>query len=888
MSRHRPSHQGTGTTVRLVALVLLPVTVMCGLAGSDVLARRATATRAVAVEHRVTALSRLVTFRDALDTQESLQAMTVRLANLGVTPEVASGYIGVDLVEWLASARRSANRALLRFGVGSPVEQAELRAFYAGHDSGALSPVQALARLTTYVSVTNLAVKQTLKGLDLAGREAKIVAPIEALAAVTDLADVATAQGIDLSALWFPDAGQTPAAAAAVFALLGRNTANYDSKVTRVRSLGVPQVTAGLDRMEADASVRAFTAAAHAALLRVPSEGPLVDLTTVASVFRGYLLRDERLRSLSAAAIAAVLADSSRLASDSRRDFLLWLLGAALLAFTSIGVAMLLARSIARPLKALAEYAHAVNEGEIDLDPPSGRHRGPRETRVACAALGDVVRSLRLLDAKANALAHCAFTDPVLQIRLPGRLGESLQSSVTVLSESIMQRDELQSDLTHQATHDSLTGLHNRSAAVVAIQSAMDRATRTAATTAVLFVDLDDFKLVNDRQGHEGGDEVLRQVAGRMASVLRGGDVVARFGGDEFVVVAQEMVDVGHVTDLARRVLEAINLPMDIAGQQVQLGASIGIALSLDGPEDPMQLIARADAAMYRAKQHPGSAIEIFDAHLQDQLVHRTDIECALSAALREPGGGGLRLNYQPIFEAATQALVGVEALVRWERPGHGVLAPDDFIPVAEATSLILDLDRWVIDQAVDQLVVWADLPALAGVPLSVNVSGRHLLSGKLPGHLAAALARTRVDPTRLIVEITETVVLEDLVLAASELQSVRALGVKVAIDDFGTGFTSLAHLQQLPMDIIKIDRSFIRQLDAQRGWALVEMVTVFGHSMDITIIAEGVETAAELSALQAMGADQLQGYLLSRPLEVDALETWARHAVQTAGSARV
>jgi EAL domain-containing protein (putative c-di-GMP-specific phosphodiesterase class I) len=254
----------------------------------------------------------------------------------------------------------------------------------------------------------------------------------------------------------------------------------------------------------------------------------------------------------------------------------------------------------------------------------------------------------------------------------------------------------------------------------------------------------------------------------------------------------------------------------------------------------------------------------------------------ALAAALAQPGGGGLRLCYQPIVDATSEALVAIEALVRWDRPGHGLLAPDSFIPIAEASALIIGLDCWVLDEAARQLVEWSGDSVLANIPLSVNISGRHLLSRRLPGHISSVLARTGIDPRRLTVEITETVVLEDLVVAADELEAVRALGVKVAIDDFGTGHTSLAHLQQLPIDTIKIDRSFISQLDAKRGRALVRMVTGFGRSMDITVVAEGVETSAELSVLQAMGADQVQGYLLSRPLEPEALVVWATQAALT------
>jgi diguanylate cyclase (GGDEF)-like protein len=879
----RASHPGVGITVRLVTLVLLPVTLLCAFAGTMVLSREATATQADAVEGELRHLTGLVDLRDALRTQQSLQAMTVRLAQLGVTPAVASQFLGIDLAGEAAKARIRATTAVTALGGGSPIHDVDLRALSRDIDFGVVSPADALVRLTADVDVASASVRDTLSGLDLAGREARIVSPIEALEVVTLFEGVATAQGLDLSALWFPAPGATPKSAAAVFASLARNTAVYDATVTYVRRLAVASVVDSLDVVAADPGVERFTAAVAAELLSAPSVKPLAksEAPKVAAVFRGFLLKSALLRDVVAAAAREVRDVARKLATDGRSGLLLWGLGTAILASASIGVALLLARSVSRPLKQLAAYAHAVNEGDLHGAPAVRSNHGPRETRLAFRAFGDLVASLRLLDAKANALAHCDFADPVLKATLPGRLGQSLQSSVMVLSDSIIKRDELQAHLSHQANHDSLTGLYNRPAAVAGIQEAIDRANRTGAATAVLFVDLDDFKQVNDRHGHEVGDTVLQQVAARMHATLRSGDFVARFGGDEFVVVAQ-CTDVVAVTELGRRLVEVIDAEMQIGSERIVIGASVGIALSLDGPEDPIELIARADAAMYRAKQHHGSAIELFDAELQAELMHRVDIEAALGAALALPDGGGLSLSYQPILDAATEALFGVEALVRWDRPGHGMLPPDAFIPIAESTDLIVELDCWVLDEVARQLLLWDENPVLAGIPVSVNISGRHLLSRRLPAHISSVLARTGIAPERMTVEITETVVLDDLLAAADELEAVRALGVKVAIDDFGTGYTSLAQLQQLPIDTIKIDRSFVSQLDAKRGRALVRMVTVFGRSMDITVVAEGVETAAELSALQGMGADHVQGFLLSRPLRPDALATWATHVART------
>src|SRR6185295_18614270 len=304
--------------------------------------------------------------------------------------------------------------------------------------------------------------------------------------------------------------------------------------------------------------------------------------------------------------------------------------------------------------------------------------------------------------------------------------------------------------------------------------------------------------------------------------------------------------------------------------------------------EDPLRLLARADAAMYRATRHDGSAIEIFDADLQQEMIEREDIESALSVALSDPAGGGLELQYQPVLDASSGVLVSVEALVRWNRPHHGMQQPDSFIPIAEATALIIDLDCWVLNEATRQLVAWSALDELSDIPVAVNISGRHLLSRQLPGHLREALDRSGISARRLTIEITETVLLSDLVSAAAQLDEVRALGVKVAIDDFGTGYTSLAHLQQLPIDTLKIDRSFTSQLGSQRGNSLVRMVTDLGHAIDMNIVAEGVETHDELAALQAIGADCVQGHLVSAALKPAALSRWVRErttSVSRAGS---
>jgi diguanylate cyclase (GGDEF)-like protein len=872
----RPS--GIGVTTRLIALVMLPVTAACVLAGAAVLSHGSAAGRAVQVDHGAVALRALVDLRSSLYEQQTVSSFDVRLEQAGVSREVGAQFLGVDLGAKVAPARARAKLAVAALGPDTPVSDRVLRALFADIDGGRATPTQAVERATAMLHATDGPISAGFHRLGAQVDSPRLAAALESLQVASGLEGVTTPQVVALSMVWFPLPGDTEQHTSAALARLAADSARYAAAIASLHDLGDKRVRVGLLGISANVQAHAFERAVTSALRgeQLAAPGGALDLEMIAGAFRGYLVRDDLVDRLVESASTAVRDEARRVAAAERARFMTWALVAVALAIASVGIALALARSISKPLKRLARYAQAVNEGHLDSDRGSGANRGPREARVAFAVLGELVGNLQLLDAKANALAHCKFDDPVLAEPLPGRLGRSLESSVALLSGSIVERDALQNRLAHDATHDALTGVLNRPAAIAGIDAALHRANRTGAATAVLFVDLNEFKAVNDSHGHGAGDEVLRQVAARLTGSLRAGDSVARLGGDEFVVLAEDIDGIEGATTLARRIIDTIGQPIDLGEAAVTVGAALGIALSLDGPEEPLRLLARADAAMYRAKHHEHSDIAIFDADLQRQMDEREDIETALTAALSDSSGGGLQLHYQPVLDAASGRMVGAEALIRWDRPGHGRLAPDAFIPIAEATALIIDLDRWVLAEATRQLVEWSEIAELAEVPVSINISGRHLLSGLLSGHIRAALDETGIDPSRLSVEITETVLLTDLVAAAVELDAVRALGVKVAIDDFGTGYTSLAHLQHLPIDTIKIDRSFISQLNVRRGNSLVRMVTDLGHAIDINIVAEGVETTDELSALQAMGADHLQGYLLSRPLDPEAMATWA------------
>ncbi|MDQ1395617.1 MAG: hypothetical protein QOG64_876, partial [Acidimicrobiaceae bacterium] len=865
----------------------IPVTVMCGLAGPAVMARRSTAARAAQIGRGVVNLSELVKLHAAIEAQDASEAFAVRFAQLGVTPASVSVLLGFDVSTAIEPARAHAEEAILALGQSSPVQLTTFQALYAEIDTGRLDPAGAMERFRAAEDSTVGAIDRMVKDLQAQAQRThadSLIAALGSLQAADGFVEIAAPQGVDLSAVWFPAPGGGPQATQAAVARLGAETADYASATKRVRDLAVPSVVASLAGIETDTRIQGFDQAVAAALRADPvnGQGRPIDASIAGVVFRGYLIRSSLINGLVVAATAAVRNGAEDLAASQRASFVAWAGLAAMLMLISVAVAVGVARSIAKPLGDLSDYAHAVNEGNLDADSSRGARRGPRETRLAFAVFTDLVANLRLLDAKANALATCAFDAPVLRQPLPGRLGRSLETSVAVLSGSIVERDRLQTHLAHQATHDALTGLANRAAAIVAIQEAIHRASRSGQMMALLFIDLNEFKWVNDHHGHELGDEVLKHVAARLLACVRAGDLVARLGGDEFVVFSERVAGVDEAVALAHRVLATVGETIDLGRVSVTVGASIGVAMTLDGPEEPLRLLARADAAMSRAKRNDRSSVEIYDAVLQAQLVEREDVERALGDALADPSGGGLLLQYQPVVQADSGAIVGVEALVRWDRPDHGRLQPDAFIPIAEASSLIVDLDRWVLAEAGRCLLSWSDDPDLGSLPVAVNISGRHLLSGLLPRHIGDVLEATGIDPGRLVIEITETVLLDDLDAAAAQLDAVRCLGVRVAIDDFGTGYTSLAHLQHLPVDIIKIDRSFITQLDRRRGSSLVRMVTDLGHAINLEVIAEGVETDAELTVLQSIGVDQLQGYLMSRPIEAVALKEWVHQRSHT------
>jgi diguanylate cyclase (GGDEF)-like protein/PAS domain S-box-containing protein len=427
--------------------------------------------------------------------------------------------------------------------------------------------------------------------------------------------------------------------------------------------------------------------------------------------------------------------------------------------------------------------------------------------------------------------------------------------------------------LAHQATHDPLTGLPNRNLFLDRLDHALARARRSGGMLAVLFLDMDDFKLVNDTRGHETGDLLLVALTPRLNAALRPGDTVARFGGDEFVVLCEDLVVDAAAPAIAQRIAEACARPIRIGEHEHIVTVSTGIVIIEGGASTPSNMLRDADAAMYRAKAGGKGRIEVFDEGMRAQLIERMAIESSLRRAL---DNGELRLFYQPVFSLERDEIVGVEALLRWQHPLRGLLEPSEFISVAEDSGLIVPIGEWVLEQACRQAASWRDRANGAEpVHMSVNLSPRQVSRSNVVATVQRVLRNTGLEPELLDLEITEHTLIEEGEAAALALRELKDVGVRLVLDDFGTGYSSLSYLRRFTIDALKIDRSFVDGLgtaDSGDG-AIVNAVVSMARELDVIVTAEGVETTAQLAQLRENGCPYAQGFLLSRPAPPDELD---------------
>ena len=816
------------------------------------------------IDQRVIRLNALLELRYALTTELVPTEGLIRANEFGVNAEQASELLGFDVTSRLTASRITVDRILF---------------------DPAVRPMQFIDEIERSVVAARASVDDGTAVIDKVHQTYS-----EAIDALTEASSAELDETISASAT---SAGQVQGVEAAAFRLVGtfefvRTGSDevealfqltvlttdadrrqlrdqlvalrsmYQRQLESMRRIDSPAISSMLASIESNPDVIAFDRSVDAELARDVTT-PL-DVSMLASIFRAGFTRFDLFRELLQIATgeATGLAHQrQKEATTAQRNEAITI---AVLALVISLCAIAIAWSLSRRMRQLAIRAEQVSQGM--LDGPRADEGGPREIAVVAQALNDTVDNLQQIQAQATALANGNLDDPSLATPGAGMLGASVHATVERLSQAWREREQLQERLAYQADHDLLTGLPNRKFALEALGIALANARANGGTTAVLFLDLDGFKQANDAHGHHMGDLVLRACADRLTENARPHDFVARLGGDEFLVIAEGVSHVDEAVNMASRLIAAVSLPIDLQATTTRVGASVGIGINSGGDVSSSELLRDADNAVHRAKRRGKGQVEVFDELARAEQAMQADLEKALAAAVEH---GDLRLHYQPVTNTVNGQLQGFEALARWRRNGQDI-PPDVFIPVAERSELVNDIGRWALGEATAQLARWTAAGVFVGAYMAVNISGRHLLSDDLISDVRGALRASGLDPGRLIVEITETMILSDTISAVAHLESLRSIGVRVALDDFGTGYTSIGQLWRLPVDILKIDGSFISGLDAKTDQAIVGMMIEVAHTLGLTLVAECVETGSQHEALRELQCDSVQGYLIARP----------------------
>jgi diguanylate cyclase (GGDEF)-like protein/PAS domain S-box-containing protein len=575
-------------------------------------------------------------------------------------------------------------------------------------------------------------------------------------------------------------------------------------------------------------------------------------------------------------------------------------------AIAAVAMALLLRRASARRSAQFRSLVHNSSDliTVIDADGKI-RYQTPSAERIVGVSGDDLIGSdyLELVEGSDEPHVRTLLADLAVspgatatsEYRLCHKDGSSrfVESIVTSLvqdptvrglvlnTRDVTDRKVLEEELAHQAFHDSLTGLSNRAVFRDRVDHALARSARHDSSLTVLLLDLDGFKMVNDSLGHDAGDDLLVAVGARIEAGARASDTVARLGGDEFAILLEEEGDEAQATAAADRVLRELAAPFEVRGREVFMRASIGIAISGGADANLDDLIRNADTAMYAAKAAGKGRYEIFRPIMHTRALLQFEVQADLQRALDR---GEFAVHYQPIVDIATGAATGMEALVRWQHPTRGLLPPIEFIGVAEESGLIVPLGRWVLTEACRQTASWqAEYPEASGLKVSVNLSTRQLLESNLVRQVCEVLEETGLDPSSLVLEITEGSLMQDVGATAVKLRDLKDLGVRLAIDDFGTGSSSLAYLQQFPIDLLKIDKSFVDRVTAveSEGPALVRAIIELAQTFHLQTVAEGIEESEQLDELRGAGCLSGQGYLFARPLPSGEMEAYFRRDAQ-------
>jgi diguanylate cyclase (GGDEF)-like protein len=819
----------------------------------------------------VASASRWAELRAAIQAERLYIEGAAMAAELGITPSIVKVLVGIDLEAGIRDQTANTDRAIAAAGDDLPVELrdelARIRSgmLPAGDVGAAYDAIEAtvgggLAERRGNVRSTDA----TLDGVGALQRSVDVLWDVERYRSLTQ-----SQMGVFFDSIVATDAATKDAQRIE----LAEQQARIDLVLEQLGVRNPSWATRAVD-IERSEVARPFTDELATIVAEPAGESAgfdaVSDLGSLGKAFKAANDRTTLVNALFADAEAAVETDADALIHSATRERQTWTIVAIALLALSLSVAIGVSVLIRRPLRRLEHVAHRVSEGQLDDE--RRVTGGPREIAVVGTALHEVVVSLRSVSERATALASGEMSSTGARDRLPGPLGDAIDATVDRLAESIQQQAALRAQLAYDASHDSLTGLPNRAGVLTELHAAVARAGEKRTTIGVLFVDLDGFKQINDLYGHGTGDALLQEVGRRLKRLCRGSDIVGRLGGDEFIVLLANVDGAADAEQAAQRVATALSAAIELGGERFTIGASVGLTLA-DGSSPAEVVLAEADLAVYRAKGLGKGRVEAFDPALRDVLAHDHRLEVELRQALHSDDQ--LSMHYQPIVDTITGTVVQVEALVRWRRPDGQSVSPADFIPIAERSSLIIELGQRVLELVARQLAEWSGDPLMSRLAVTVNVSARELLSADYVDRVRATLARHGVDPAQLMIEITETAVLDDMSLASSQLRALNALGVKVAIDDFGTGYASFAQLAALPVHAIKIDRSFTANLDNETQRALASLMVQAGRTLELDVVAEGVEDHTQLACVTEMGCILGQGYLFARPAPADELRAW-------------
>ena len=876
----------------LLTMLLVPMVGMQVFAFREVVTHREAAASAGQVRQQVSLLQHVGRLIVPLYIELSATTGVTQVEQRGVPRTLLTASIGVDFIGLVQSSRLQLDDNLVSLSkdwtsyslpsgrtLGAEISEIEHElASMRGHfDDGSQNLTEVVAtfqRLVGLLDQINTRAAQVLKQS----------------ATTRDLADIGTETEQFLTTLEHATSNLQEVTQAGisngesdqiVTAMVGSGA--FQASLQRFRDLLAPDRLAEFDAMTSDPSFARVDNTLPdwvASITRVEADGvQFIDAPDVVAAIVDVLTASfDRLSALQRYGTTFLQEEVARAqqiqegAEQSRHDAIVVMVATIAIGVLLLGLVLV---SILRPLRRLVRLSQQVGEGDLAIAPV--KPTGPTDLRVVTRTFNEMVTTLRLYDAQVRRLA---LGDTDIDRTLPGPLGDTLRQSVSHLAAVTAKLHESEATANRQARTDALTGLANRTSALERLAQMAARARLTGALSAVVFLDLDGFKSVNDTQGHAEGDRILGEIGARLKEACPD-HLVARIGGDEFIVLLDSIASEDDVLEFAATLIEIVSTPcVGSAGQLFTISASAGVSI-VDGTRGPLDNIAQADSAVYRAKERGRRRVELYDARLARDIEERADMALTMRQGL---AAGQFSLKLQPIIDIATKEPVGAEALVRWNRPSIGEVGPNDFIPIAERTGVIVDLDTWVIEQSVAVLREWRDDPVTAGLRIAVNISGRHIIDGSLSPLLAELCGRAGVDPGMLDVEITETHLVADVARASSVVDDLRRQGVKVAIDDFGTGYSSMSYLHRLTVDTLKIDGVFVSGMcDNPLDLTIVELLLRLGDSLGLKVVAEGVDSAEKLAELARLGCPLAQGFHIARPMPAADATAWLRQQVTLA-----